>query len=87
MLDVEVDFIGLLTEDVDVLRSYGLEHLHISSVQSSYGYGSVYHHLHVSCSAGFLSCKRDLFGYLGGGHEMLSHGYTVVLKEQYLQLL
>ena len=46
-----------------------------------------YHKLHVAGSGGLSAGRGDLLGEVGGGHDLLGQGDTVVLQEDDLELV
>ena len=59
MLD---DLVAGCAEHEDIVIAYRLVDLYVRPVLCSKRHGAVEHELHVSCSACFLGCKRDLLG-------------------------
>ena len=72
------DLVGGHTEDEDVVFTDLLEDLDIGAVHGAEGDSTVDHELHVTGTGGLRTCQRDLLGDVGGGHEVLGHGDTVV---------
>ena len=75
-----------LTEDIDIILTYQLADLHICTIHSTKCHSTVKHKFHVSGSAGFFGCKRNLLGDIAGRDQLLCCTYIVVFHHNNLHV-
>ena len=59
--------------------------LHVGSVHSAQGNGSVEHKFHIAGTGGFLAGGGNLFTDIGSGEQLLSQGHIIVLQKHHFQ--
>ena len=60
-------------EEEHIVIAYCLVNFNVSTVESTECKSTVDHKLHITCTACFSTCKRNLLTDICGGHKSFSH--------------